>query len=107
MAHDGLEIISLHVAGPAFHLGIAEAVEGEAGFPRLHSHTAQRIAVGGLRRSQRSRTKLTVLKSLGMAQGDGLPGLSSNGQTESTTQVLAEVNNGATITLRHAEVLEH
>src|SRR5205807_307847 len=94
VADHSTDIVGLQSAGPAFHLGIAESMEGEAWLPGLQPVAPQRVAIDGLRQAQRPRTQLAVLEDFRMAQGDRLSHFPADGQAEPTYEVLAEVNNG-------------
>ena len=49
MHDDGADGIAGELAGPSVDLGVAEAVEREAGFPCLGGTAAQDVPVGGFR----------------------------------------------------------
>jgi hypothetical protein len=70
--HDRHDVRRAQFAGPAAHLGVAEAVKGEA---RLPAFDARRAGCSGrwLRPAQRARAQLAVLQHLGVAQGHVWP----------------------------------
>jgi hypothetical protein len=61
-------------AGPAAHLGVAEAVKGEARLPAFDAAAAQGVAIRGFGHAQRTRAQFAVLQHLGVAQGHRLAG---------------------------------
>jgi hypothetical protein len=96
------------VGGPAVDLGVAEAVEGEAGLPRaaglvgIIARAGEGQAVGGLGQAEGGGAQLAVLEDLGVAQGDRGAGLGpGEAQAEAADQVLAEVEDRAARGRRH------
>lgn len=94
MQHHGGDVIGVEGAGQAVHLGVAETVEGEAGFPLLPRRVAaQGVAVGGGGVPQRARAQLAAFEDLGVAQGDRASRLAPDAEAQPADEVLAEVED--------------
>jgi hypothetical protein len=66
VVHAGGHRIGLQVAGPAGDLGVAEAVQGEAGFSGERPLSGQGEGVGGVRLVQGAGGQFAVLEDFGV-----------------------------------------
>jgi hypothetical protein len=91
---DGGHVSWVYLPRPAINLRVAEAVEREAGLPRLSTCSAQHVMVGGGGVAQRPHAEFAVFEDFGVAERNDCSLLTAHPDPEPADKVLAEVQDG-------------